>query len=192
MTRQVLLGVKSAAMKRGAALSDCLTYRWTLTRDWGDGERLCWVMLNPSDADHEIDDPTIRRCIHFTSAWGYGGFTVVNLYPYRSPSPPACKAWATSRDQAEAVSDALRQNATIVADHTLNAAVVVAAWGNNPWDAGLISSMVDRIALGRSRSPDIYCLGTTASGAPKHPMARGLHRVTDDQQPVLWRGQSPA
>src|SRR4051812_19920431 len=84
-------------MRKGASISSCELYRWTLTRDWADGARVCWVMLNPSDADHEIDDPTILR------SWGYSGFTVVNLYPFRSPSPPKCKEWATDKKLVEAV-----------------------------------------------------------------------------------------
>jgi len=103
-------------------------YRWTLERVWRAGPHVCWIMLNPSTADHLIDDPTILRCIHFTQLWGYGGFVVVNLYPFRSPNPAACKKWAD--------------------------------WQSN--------------------GPDWYV-------RDKHPMARGLHRVPDDQQPILWR-----
>lgn len=184
MSQHDLFGLKSPQMNKGATLSDCLTYRWTLTRDWAEGERICWVMLNPSDADHEIDDPTILRCIHFTRSWGYAGFTVVNLYPFRSPNPPRCKAWATDEEIAEAVQAVLLQNARIVGEHAQSAGVVVAAWGNNPWDDALLTATVEAILKERR---EIYCLGTTKHGAPKHPMARGQHRVPDDQQPVLWR-----
>jgi hypothetical protein len=34
---------------------------------------------------------------------------------------------------------------------------------------------------------NLYCLSTTASGQPKHPMARGKHRIANDAQPILWR-----
>jgi hypothetical protein len=182
-----LFGVESPEMRKGATLSDCLTYRWTLTRDWAEGERVCWVMLNPSDANHEIDDPTIRRCIHFTRSWGYAGFTVVNLYPYRSPNPPKCKAWATDSALAEVVESVLRQNAEIVAEQTGSVGMVIAAWGNNPWDESLLAATIGSILTNR---PEIYCLGTTQGGSPKHPMARGKHRVPDDQQPVLWQARS--
>jgi len=33
----------------------------------------------------------------------------------------------------------------------------------------------------------LVCLGTTQSGAPKHPMARGGHRISRDQQPIEWK-----
>ncbi len=35
--------------------------------------------------------------------------------------------------------------------------------------------------------PDLYCLGTTSKRSPKHPLARGHHRVPRGQQPILWR-----
>jgi len=172
-------------MRKTASVSTCEQFRWHLTRDWGDGERLCWVMLNPSDADDKIDDPTIRRVIHFTRSWGYTGFTVVNLYPFRSPHPTLCEAWATNPKLAATVKDALQQNADHVAEHTRDAAMVVAAWGNNPWDSEWLESIVESILNGGCK--EIYSLGTTMHGAPKHPSGRGKYRVPDDQQPVLWR-----
>jgi hypothetical protein len=44
-------------------------------------------MLNPSTADERRDDPTIRRCIGFSRARGFGGKTVVNLFALRTPEP---------------------------------------------------------------------------------------------------------
>jgi hypothetical protein len=34
------------------------------------------------------------------------------------------------------------------------------------------------------------CLGTTASGDPKHPLARALHRGPDDAKPQVWGAAS--
>src|SRR4051812_29487919 len=79
---------------RSATLSQCGTYRWTLTRRWAEGARVCFIGLNPSTADRRDDDPTMRRWTHFARSWGYGGFTAVNLYPYRSSCPAECREWA--------------------------------------------------------------------------------------------------
>jgi len=41
-----------------------------------------WIMLNPSRADATDDDPTVRRCLGFASAWGYGSLLIHNLYVF--------------------------------------------------------------------------------------------------------------
>ena len=72
----------------GAILSECGTYRYQLWRIWDATKPLVlWIMHNPSTADAKQDDPTIRRVTGFTKAWGYGGFYVGNLFPYRATDP---------------------------------------------------------------------------------------------------------
>lgn len=78
-------------MERYASISECNRYRWWLRRVWdarllSDGRianEVNFVMLNPSTADAEVDDPTIRRCIGFAKAWGFAALTVTNLYALR-------------------------------------------------------------------------------------------------------------
>lgn len=75
-------------MNKGAILSACGKYRYQLWRIWDDSLPLCmWVMHNPSTADADSDDPTIRRCIAFAKSWGYGGIYVGSLTPYRATNP---------------------------------------------------------------------------------------------------------
>jgi hypothetical protein len=182
-------GHRPMQIKKTASISPCETYRWTLTRSWGDGKRVCWVMLNPSTADHREDDPTIRRIIHFTRLWGFDGLTVVNLYPYRSPHPAECRRWANWENNGPDwhARHALQKNTGIVAEEAKRAAMVVAAWGATAWDQDWVDNIVEEITGGEEPLPSLHCLGTTDSGAPKHPMARGKHRVPDDQRSVLWR-----
>lgn len=73
---------------RGAVISDDGRYRYRLWRTWApELPRMAWIMLNPSTADAEVDDPTIRRCVGFAKREGCGGIEVVNLYAYRSTDP---------------------------------------------------------------------------------------------------------
>lgn len=75
-------------MKKGALISECGRYRYRLWRIWDETKPfVLFIMHNPSTADGEQDDPTIRRCINFAKDWGYGGIYVGNLYPYRATDP---------------------------------------------------------------------------------------------------------
>ena len=79
-------------MTKTAILSPCCQYRYVLTRQWNDSEPVTWIMLNPSTADADKDDPTIRRCIGFAKAWGHGGIHVVNLFAFRATFTKSLKA----------------------------------------------------------------------------------------------------
>lgn len=75
-------------MYSGALLSPCNSYRYKLWRVWDDSKPLIlWLMHNPSTADGNKDDPTIRRIIKYSMNWGYDGLYVGNLFPYRSTDP---------------------------------------------------------------------------------------------------------
>ena len=73
---------------RNAKFSNDQKHRYTLERSW-DSERpkVLYIMLNPSLANSDKDDPTIRRLINFTKQLGYGGFYVGNLFSYITPYP---------------------------------------------------------------------------------------------------------
>lgn len=187
MTQMTLV---EPAMRMSAQLSDCGKFRWSLERWWGAGKRhVVFVMCNPSIANHEKNDPTIKACIHFARLWGYDGLKVVNLFPFCSPYPVDCRNWYLNWDKRGAwdVRDAMQANEAIAIKTAKFADLVVAAWGNIAWDDGVSDLMVSGITSELEPWPDIYCLGTTQDGSPKHPLARGKHRIPRDQQPVLWR-----
>jgi hypothetical protein len=58
-----------------AIISACGTYRYELGRIIENGDKpvsvrkLLFIMLNPSTADAELDDPTIRRCKGLPVIW---------------------------------------------------------------------------------------------------------------------------
>lgn len=173
-------------VRKNACLSDDAVYRYTLTRDWSDPSRFVrqlatFVMLNPSTADATDHDPTIRRCMKFARSWGLDGIRVVNLYAFRASRPPVMwAALAAGTDVIGPENEHMVRKALLQAYNTC--APVIAAWGNN--------GAVERVGWLRreaaSVSVDLQCLGTTLSGSPKHPLARGQHRIPDDTRPIPW------
>lgn len=163
-----------------AVLSPCGTYRYLLTREWGDhgSAAATFIMLNPSTADADRDDPTIQRCIRFAQAWGCGALRVVNLYAIRATDPKVALAHPEPIGYG---------NPTWLYDSCDLAAIngwpLIAAWGNNAPESR-VRTFVD--LLGKSAS-HLSALGVTSSGAPKHPLARGRHRIPDDALPTPWR-----
>jgi hypothetical protein len=134
----------------GATFSANGRYRYRLWRRW-DRSRpvVVFVMLNPSTADADKDDPTIRRCIGFARAWGYGGIEVVNLFAYRATLPRSLRA----------VDDPVGpENGRHIRRAVARADLVVLAWGAHARASRLLS-------LPRAR-----CLGLTRAGQPRHPL----------------------
>lgn len=79
---------KDFMIDKGAIFSDDRKYRYTLRRIWWPEKGyVCFVCLNPSIADENIDDNTVTRCIHFAGSWGYGGLMMMNLFAFRSTDP---------------------------------------------------------------------------------------------------------
>lgn len=167
-------------MKSSAIISECGRYRYLLNRLWEPSKHSLLVcMLNPSTADAEKDDPTIRTLIHFAISWGYGGIAVINLWALRTSSPAAMMAFEDAFGKnADFIEGALR-----VATTTTK--TVLAAWGTHGGHEGRDEWFISR-ATGEHRL-GVIILGKTRDGHPKHPMARGKHRIPRDQQPISWR-----
>ena len=162
-------------MTRDAVLSDedPPVYRYTLTREWEPAPRMMvWIMLNPSTADHQVDDPTIQACMGFARRNGCGGICVVNLFAFRSSSP------AVMRQALDPVGP---RNNTIL-KQVLTRAVrsggtVVAGWGNGGDHLGRAHEVA---RLCHQWGVDLKCFATTQAGWPRHPLARGAHRIPAD------------
>jgi hypothetical protein len=148
-------------LERDAVLSDCGTYRYLLRRTWDHTlPRALFVMLNPSTADAEIDDATIRSCIRLSKCLGYGSFEVVNLFAFRSTDPDALDV----KDIAKMVGE---RNAAIVDAALCRCDMVICAWGAHPSSGARRNEMLSTI---RALKPAAYCFGKTKAGYPKHPL----------------------
>ncbi len=143
-------------MIKRAEISYCQRYRYSLTRDWGmkglANKKLIWVMLNPSTADANTDDHTIRKCVGFSVRYGYHSLEVVNLFAYRATSPKDLKA-ATNPEGPD--NDFYLERAA-GSDHD-----VIIAWGNH-------GTYMNRDNEAMKLFPHANCLGVTKGGNPKH------------------------
>ena len=165
-------------------------YRWELRRQWGPGPCIFWGMLNPSTADGLGDDPTVRTIIGFSFRWGYGSLIVGNIYPFRSSKTAALRKWRTSALGTGEINyiarDAFIRNAGECATALAECETAIAAWGAMAEEDD-VDAWLENVGARIDHELDWNCLGKTLSGAPKHPLARGTHRIPDDQKPVLWR-----
>lgn len=134
-------------------------YRYVLWRTWKEPAKIClFVMLNPSTADHEKDDPTLRKCVSFAEREGCGEVRVVNLFALRSPHPKALGPdWTRSIGNPD--NDSYLQLEAIGCD------LLIAAWGSNE-TMGRAGSVLKVLR----QFKDVYCLGTSKEGHPNHPL----------------------
>lgn len=176
-------------------------YRYWLLRDWSgrpvtsafvsSGRAyvpfgVLWVMLNPSTADHDQDDPTIRKCIGFTRRLGHNSLVVVNLFAYRATDPrdlmfskrPATFAGGSWWDHIVGP-----ENDGLIANLATQASLIICAWGAY---AGLGREMEVRIravhrlleASAQGIVP-LRALGFSKAGEPRHPLMMPYYAASE-------------
>jgi hypothetical protein len=128
-------------------------------------------MLNPSTADAEKDDPTIRKVVGFSKRWGAGGLVVVNLFAYRSTDP---KKLLKHYDPVGPGNDA-------AIERWSKGRRVIAAWGANARVIGERDQWVQDMAL--FDVPLVECLKLSSDGYPWHPLY-----VPYDTEPIPYMG----
>lgn len=148
-----------------ATFSPCGQYRYTLTREWDDGERVAWLMMNPSTADARVDDPTIRKCIGFSKRWGYGSLVVVNLFAIRSTYPSVINRTTTPVGP---------MNDCHIMEALQGCRELICAWGcgeqligNNAYRPTQLLAKIRNEWI--ERVLPIRCLGRRKDGQPRHP-----------------------
>lgn len=153
-----------------AVYSDCEKYRYALTRVWdADGDKILFVMLNPSTATEVQNDPTVERCERRARALGFGAFRVTNIFAWRDTDPKKMRA------AAEPIGP---HNDAAILGGCAWADMIVAAWGAH-------GQHLDRGrqvgALLKGCGKPIYHLGLTKAGDPRHPLY-----LPYSQQPEVW------
>lgn len=144
------------AEKRDARISNGGMYRYYLSRIWDKNLRkVAFVCLNPSTADANNDDPTIRRCRRFAKDWGYGGFYMVNLFAFRATDPKRIR---------EVPSPVGHENDKWIAFVVAICDKLIFAWGIN-------GSFMNREKSIMNKYKDYaYYLELSKGGHPKHPL----------------------
>jgi len=179
-------------MERYAEFNDEInrTYRYLLRRKWDKGlPQVTFVMLNPSDADENKDDPTLNKCIKFAQNENkYGSLEVVNLFAYIATKPGNLKK-AYDHDPIGQKNDLYILSATKRAD------LIILAWG--AWLGNVSARKYPRI---KNRAEEVlnlisgqktlYCLkltdkeyplGLTKQKFPCHPLY-----LRDSAKPIIF------
>jgi hypothetical protein len=151
------IGFIPSIIASGASFDCSGRYRYSLYRQFDSGEGiLTMIMLNPSRADGQYNDPTITRCIRFAHENGFRQLTVVNLFAFRATAPT---------DLKRARNPVGRENNTYIEQATIVSALTLIAWGNH---GQFLSRDVEVLELLKSCA--LHCLGTNKGGSPKHPL----------------------
>ena len=141
--------------------SSDLRYRYTLTHDidiTATQLTVCWIGLNPSTADEDRMDPTLRRIRSFSLRQGFGRFIMCNLYAFRSSKPYRLRE----------VSDPVgKENNFHISGSAWKSNLIVAAWGAITFKkerAQQVMKILEPIGV------PVMCLGRTKEGHPRHPL----------------------
>jgi hypothetical protein len=122
-------------------------------------------MLNPSTANANIDDPTIRRVIAFSKQEGFQGCSVVNLFALRSTDPRVLRTHSAPVGP---------ENDAWILTAAKRTQMVICAWGAN---GGIQTAHIGRrdqkvLKMLRENNVDLFQLGPhrTKEDHPKHPL----------------------
>lgn len=143
---------------KGAAFSDDRRYRYSLWRWWGggNGQKCCFIMLNPSTADENVLDPTVTRCVGFARDWGFSGLVIANIFAFRATNP---------KELYRTIAPVGPENDGAILAAALQSGCVVCAWGTHGEHMHRAATVKNLLA-----AYEPVCLGVTKDGHPKHPL----------------------
>lgn len=139
-----------------AAFSADGVYRYMLSRQWDEKlPTVGFICLNPSTADAEIDDQTVRKCIRFAKRWGAGKLLIGNLFAFRSKEPIGLKK----------TTDPIGPDNDMWLDKIVKESdILVAAWGNHGTLARRDACVIAKY------SSKLNALRLSKNGNPSHPL----------------------
>lgn len=150
-------------MRKAATISSDGKYRYRLSRHWSDEPEVTFVMLNPSTADAERDDATIRKCVGFAKRWEMGGIYVGNLFAVRATNPEDMK------QASDPVGSENYDHLSWMCERAeKNGGLVVCAWGTHGAYLQQDQTFIGWCQLSWAITPMV--LRKTAAGHPGHPL----------------------
>jgi hypothetical protein len=157
----------------GAVFSECGKYRYRLWRYWDKSRPpLVMVMLNPSTADAETNDPTVERCQRRAKQLGFGGLEVVNIFAYRSTDPREMKGQddPVGPDNDAAILGVCQAAMERKWDAMNLGGMVLYAWGQHGNHRGRGKQIIDLL---RENHITINYLTLGKNNQPGHPLYVG-------------------
>lgn len=146
---------------RFAVFSDCGCYRYWLRRNLtGQRDRyVLWIMMNPSRANAEVNDPTTAMTTGISARHGYDVHGAVNLSALIEPDSASLTAQAGVSDPVNR--QAIERALGWIARHRGD---IVVAWG-----ASRHLKLREAEMLIRLKRRSLLCLGRNTDGSPRFP-----------------------
>lgn len=159
------MDIATKALVSTAIFSDCQKYRYTLRRKFFEDKpkMINFIMLNPSTATEQFNDPTVARCETMAIQRGFGSMVVTNIFAYRATDPLNMRAM---KDGAVGV-----ENDKHIVEIAKEADFVVCAWGNH----GNFLERGKRVReLLLRENINMHCIKISGQGQPVHPLYQKL------------------
>jgi hypothetical protein len=167
-----------------AVISTCKTYRYRLERKLSEGPTLMFIMVNPSTADAETNDQTIRKCLGFAVRNGFGRIIVGNKFAFRAKDVNELR---TARDPIGPENDLYLQAMVAEAD------CIVAGWGQlAKLPEVLRSRWKDIVRLCDAAGRELHAIGTNADRHPKHPQMTAYAEGIAPWETPWFAGRTPS
>lgn len=149
---------------------DC--YRYRLRRVWDARKPAAmFLMMNPSTAIPQFDDPSVAKCGRFARKWGYGSLLVGNTFAYR----------CTDQTRLTEVDDPVGPgNDAALLAMAREAEVLVCAWGKPKVPSLRARGLVVARMLVEAGIA-LHVLELSLDGTPKHPLY-----INEKTVPQAW------
>ncbi|MEG9430718.1 DUF1643 domain-containing protein [Terriglobus sp. ADX1] len=149
-------------------------YRYRLERVWDQTRPACmFVLMNPSTATPEVDDPTVRNCRLYAERWGFGRLLIGNTFAYR----------LTDSKLLHKVEKPIGPwNDLYLLNMASDAELIVFAYGKPHRSLQDRGRKVAQMFRDRGHDHKMHVLALCADGTPSHPLYKRA-----DLQPIPWK-----